>query len=448
MSIVRTSLRASRNVTRSFTAPHTSKTLLTRSLTSSFIPLWTPKPSISFSSALSHSFFPSQHTAHFSASSTSKSNQAQTFTKEIDSTKLKVELTNTPKKKLPKEELKFGATTSDHMLVIDWAEDKGWTAPKIIPYQNLSLDPASSVFHYAIECFEGLKAYMDEAGNMRLFRADKNMERINRSAARLGMPKVDKENFLECIRELVRTDRSWIPQAFGYSLYIRPTYISTYAHIGVAPTKNCKLYVICSPVGPYYATGWQPVKLLADQHHVRAWPGGTGDTKAGANYALGIKPGQEAIKKGCAQVLWLFGEKHEITEVGTMNMFFFWQTKTGRRELITAPLDGTILHGVTRDSILQLCRDWNEFDVVERKFTLDEVLTAIKEGRLIEAFGAGTAAIVAPVNGISWKDKDYPVPLSKEDPKAKAGILTQRLLDTILGIQYGKIPHKWSTIIN
>ena len=208
--------------------------------------------------------------------------------------------------------------------------------------------------------------------------------------------------------------------------------------------------MICSPVGPYYAEGFNPIKLLADPHVARAWPGGTGNTKVGGNYALGIRPALEASARGFAQMLWLFGDEHWVTEVGTMNQFFFWKNaQTGRRELVTAPLDGTILPGVTRDSILQLAREWGEFDVVERAYNLKEVMLAIKEKRMIEAFGAGTAAIVSPVKGFHFDGADYDIPLDFEgtNPSAKAGKLTQRISDHIMGIQYGKIPHKWSVVV-
>jgi branched-chain amino acid aminotransferase len=220
--------------------------------------------------------------------------------------------------------------------------------------------------------------------------------------------------------------------------------IATWPYLGVQPALSAKLYVICSPVGPYYAEGFNPIKLLADPQVARAWPGGTGSTKVGGNYAMGIRPAFEASARGFAQLLWLFGDDKWVTEVGTMNQFFFWKNKqTGKPELITAPLDGTILPGVTRDSILALTREWKEFDVVERPYNLGEVISAVEEGRMIESFGAGTAAIVSPVKGFHYEGKDYEIPLKL----GKAGELTQRLSDTIMGIQYGKIPHKWSTVI-
>jgi len=366
---------------------------------------------------------------------------------QIKSSQLTVELTKNPKPKQAKETLKFGATMTDHMLEIDWTAEKGWAAPRIVPYQPLKLDPAASALHYGLECFEGMKAYVDDADQIRLFRPDMNMKRINSSAHRLLLPQVDGAEFIKCIEELVRVDKSWIPRGFGYSLYLRPTLIATWPYLGVQPALSAKLYCICSPVGPYYAEGFNPIKLLADPQVARAWPGGTGNTKVGGNYALGIRPAMEATARGYAQLLWLFGEDHWVTEVGTMNQFFFWVNEQGKKELITAPLDGTILPGVTRDSILALCRSWGEFNVVERAYTLKEVIKAVDSGRMIEAFGAGTAAIVAPVKGFHFNGKEYDIPLDASNPAAKAGKLTQRLSDTIMGIQYGKIPHEWSVVV-
>jgi len=215
--------------------------------------------------------------------------------------------------------------------------------------------------------------------------------------------------------------------------------------LGVSPSTACKLYVITSPVGPYYPEGFAPVKLFADPQYTRAWPGGTGAAKVGGNYALGIRPAYEASQKGYSQILWLYGPDREVTEVGTMNIFFLIVNDKGITELITAPLDGTILPGVTRDSILSLTREWAEFQVSERKFTLDEMIKAVQDGRMVEAFGAGTAAIVSPVKAFAFEGREYAVPLAGKD--GKAGKLTERLSETLMGIQYGRIPHPWSVIV-
>ena len=348
--------------------------------------------------------------------------------------------------KLPNEKLKFGATFTDHMLEIDWDASKGWAAPSISPYHKFELDPAASVFHYALECFEGMKAYLDDEGSIRLFRPEMNMRRMAKSMARLGFPELDQDAYLECNKELLKLEKDWIPRGEGFSLYIRPTAISTHPFLGVDRASQVKLYTILSPVGPYYPEGFKPVTLYADKANVRAWPGGTGDTKIGPNYAPTIYPQMRAMQKGYSQVLWLFGDKDGgyVTEVGTMNIFVLMKNEAGETELVTPPLDGTILPGVTRDSILELARSWGDFGVSERLFTISELTRAIQEGRLLEAFGAGTAAVVSPIRRIHFDGVDYDVPLDPSDPNAGAGPVTKRFWDTITGIQYGRIPHEWS----
>lgn len=367
---------------------------------------------------------------------------------QIDSKQLTITKTTAPRKKLPPAELKFGQLMSDHMLSIDWDFQNGWHAPEIVPYQPLALDPAASVLHYALECFEGMKAYVDSQNRIRLYRPEKNMERMNKSAARLLMPGFNGEEFVKCIEELVKVDKSWIPTRDGYSLYIRPTLISTHPYLGVAPSQSAKLYVITSPVGPYYPTGFAPISVLAEHRYARAWPGGTGDSKIGGNYAITIKPAYEAALKGYGQILWLVGKEHVVSEVGTMNIFFVWQNKqTGRKELVTAPLDGTVLPGVTRMSILELVRQWGDYKIVERNYTIHEVIDALNEGRLIESFGAGTAAVVSPVNKIAFQDHDYEIPIDKDNPKAAAGKLTKKVWEAITDIQYGRTEHPWSRVV-
>jgi len=367
----------------------------------------------------------------------------------IDVSKIQIELTTTPKKKTPWKELLFGREFSDHMLEIDWKRGEGWSAPKISPYHNLSLEPSALVFHYALEFFEGMKAYKDSKGKIRLFRPEKNMERMNNSASRLAMPNFNGNEYLECLKKLLILDKDWIPHEKGYSLYIRPTMIATTPMVGVNPTSHAKFFTILSPVGPYYPSGFKPVKLFANNSYVRAWPGGTGCNKVGGNYAAGIMPQQEAAKLGFTQILWLFGADYQVTEVGTMNMFVFWINENGDKELITAPLtDGTILPGVTRDSMLHLAREWNEFKVTEGKFTIHDVIKALKEERVLEAFGAGTAAVVAPVDTIHFDGTNYEIPLDKSNPEAGIGPLAKRFVDRIMEIQYGEIQHKWSVRID
>lgn len=366
--------------------------------------------------------------------------------------------------KVPHTSLIFGHTFTDHMLSVEWksqdaagAADSfgvksnsvvGWDAPVIRKFSPLSLSPASIVLNYGMEAFEGMKAYKDPQGKIRLFRPMMNMNRLAKSAERLALPSFDQAQFLECIKELVRLDKDWIHQERGYSLYIRPVIIGTQDWLGVGPTNRALLYTICCPVGPYYKTGFAAVSLLAEEKFVRAWPGGTGDCKAGGNYAPSIKPQIQANKAGHQQILWLFGPDAALTEVGTMNLFLFWKNEKGEKELVTPPLDGTILPGVTRDSVLTLSRHWNEFSVSERKVTMADLIRAVEEKRLLEMFGCGTAAIISPIKHIHWKGKDLVIPLDPSKPECQAGPLAQRFSDAIMDIQYGSKEFKdWSMVI-
>lgn len=334
------------------------------------------------------------------------------------------------------------------MLAIEWNQDKGWLEPKITPYQNLSLDPATCVFHYAFECFEGMKAYKDKNGKVRLFRPDMNMARLNKSAARIALPTFEPAEFAQLISKLVNLDSRFIPDQRGYSLYLRPTMIGTQKTLGVGPPGSALLYCIASPVGPYYPTGFKAVSLEATDYAVRAWPGGVGDKKLGANYAPCILPQLQAASRGFQQNLWLFGEEEFVTEVGTMNMFVALKNKeTGQKELITAPLDGTILEGVTRDSVLALARERlipQGWKITERKYTMKELAEAADEGRLLEAFGTGTAAIVSPVRSISWKGKLVDCGLSEVE---ESGEIALQMKNWIEAIQYGDEEHEWSYTI-
>ncbi|KAI9187995.1 branched-chain-amino-acid transaminase bat2 [Blastocladiella emersonii ATCC 22665] len=363
---------------------------------------------------------------------------------DLSSAKLQITKNTKPKPLVPLKDLVFGKEFSDHMLVIEWDAAAGWGAPKILPYGPLSLDPSCTVFHYGMECFEGMKAYKDKQGTVRLFRPDMNMTRLARSSSRLALPSFNKDELVNCIKAFVKTEERWIPQEKGYSLYLRPTLIGTQPSLGVGPSSKAMLFVIASPVGPYFRTGFTAVSLLAQSSYVRAWPGGTGDAKVGGNYAPTIMPQVNANARGHQQVLWLYGANDELTEVGTMNCFVYWVNEKGQRELVTPPLDGTILPGVTRDSILGLARQWGEFQVAERKIYMKDIQAAAKEGRLLEMFGAGTACIVSPIKNVHYNGKDIAIPLDPKDPKAQAGPLTKRLNDTILGIQYGEIKSEWS----
>ena len=327
------------------------------------------------------------------------------------------------------------------MLEIDWDEKTGWANPVIKPYGNLSLSPAASCFHYGIECFEGMKAYKDKNGKMLMFRPDCNMERLNNSMKRLCLPGIDSAQLIECIKQLLKLDESWVPEKDGYSMYIRPTAIGLAKSLGVARSTSCKLYVILSPVGPYYKSGFKPIRLLANTKDVRAWPGGVGNSKLGGNYGPTILPATNANAQGCEQVLWLFGEDHQITEVGAMNIFFVLKKADGGKELVTAPLTrGDILPGVTRRSILELARNWEKKDpslsVSERWLTMREIAAAGKDGRLLEAFGAGTAVVIAPVKGIMYDGVEIKVPTGDE-----IGPVAKKMWTAVTDIQYGRVPH-------
>lgn len=307
----------------------------------------------------------------------------------------------------------------------------------------LPIDLSYAIVTLGLQCFEGMKAYRSsrDDDSINLFRPDMNMKRLTNSMDRLNMPGTDFDNdeLVKCIGELVRIDRDWIPSGEGYSLYLRPTCVGTHPFLGVTSPDSLLLYVITCPVGPYYKTGFDPIRLTADSNYVRAWPGGTGDAKVGGNYASTMKATAEAASDGYSQILWLFGENDEVTEVGTMNVFFYLLNKeTNRPELVTAPLTrGDILPGVTRASILELARSWGDFDVTERFVTMGEIQEAAQDNRLLESFGAGTAAVVSPISCVQYRGKDIDIPA--------VGELTQRVWDEITGIQYRKIegPPGW-----
>ncbi|XP_066586644.1 branched-chain-amino-acid aminotransferase isoform X2 [Prorops nasuta] len=322
----------------------------------------------------------------------------------------------------------------------------GWQAPEITPFENLVLHPAAKVLHYAIELFEGLKAYRGVDGKIRMFRPDLNMERMNRSAVRSGLPTFNGEELINCVKRLISIDQEWVPHSEASSLYIRPTLIGIDPTLGVAASDSALLYVILSPVGSYFKPSNTNigVSLLADPRYTRAWPGGCGDSKVGSNYAPTIHVQREAIEKGLQQVLWLFGEDNEVTEVGTMNIFMLYVNDDGEKELITPSLNGLILPGVTRNSILQLSREWKEFKVTERKFCMSEVLQLLNENRLLEMFGAGTACIVSPVSYIDFVGQGLHIPtLDQPDP------IYKKFLKHLTDIQYGYIPdHPWAVCID
>lgn len=342
------------------------------------------------------------------------------------------------KPKPPVDQLAFGKIFTDHMLTIDWTLEGGWGAPKIEPFGNFSVHPGAKVLHYAQELFEGMKAYRGVDGKIRLFRPMHNMARMNLTASRACLPPFDGHELVECIRRLVVVDQEWVPHDTSSSLYIRPTMIGMEPTLGVAPASEARLFVLLCPVGPYYSTGFKPVNLLADPQYVRAWPGGCGYTKMGSNYAPTLWTQKVAEQHGCHQCLWLFGEDHEITEVGAMNLFILMAKEDGGRELVTPALDtGVILPGVTRRSIIELTQTWPNLTVSERKITMGEVMAAQATGRLIEMFGSGTAAVVSPVGGLHYQGALHPIPTPADG-------LAVQILSSMSDIYYGRVASPWA----
>src|SRR6266852_6764759 len=342
---------------------------------------------------------------------------------------------STTRKPKPKDgDLGFGQIFTDHMFLADFQEEKGWYDPRIEPYGPLSLDPATAVLHYAQAIFDGLKAFRGVDGKIRLFRPQKHVERMNNSARRLCIPPIDPDLALQSLIRLVDVDRDWVPSTVGTSLYIRPTVIANEPFLGVRPAKSYIYFVILSPVGAYYPEGMAPVKILVEEKYVRAVEGGLGGAKTGANYAASLMASEEAKHEGFTQVLWLDGVRRKyIDEVGTMNIM----VKIAG-EVITPPLTGTILPGVTRDSVLTLLRDWGG-KVSERQISIDEVVAAHTAGTLEEVFGTGTAAVISPVGELAFKGHRMVI------NGGKIGPTTQKLYDAIVGIQYGTLPdpHGW-----
>jgi len=352
---------------------------------------------------------------------------------------LEITLTTSPMTKPPISDLKFGKHCSDHMLEIDWSEEKGWGKPIIKPLEPMVLHPAAKVLHYACELFEGMKAYRCVDNKVRLFRPMENLNRMALTTERTGLPAFDKGELLKCLKKLVTIDQEWVPSAEQSSLYIRPTFIGTEPALGVSYSNEAKLFAITGPTGPYFPTGMKAVKLLADPKYVRAWPGGCGNFKMGSNYAPTVHVQREANKLGCSQSLWLFGEDHQMTEAGTMNLFVYWVNENGEEELITPPLDtGLILPGVTRKSLLELAREWGEFKVSESTITMNMFVKALNEGRVREVFGAGTACLVCPINKILYKGEDLVISESLEPME-----LTKRFYNEICDIHYYRKPHEW-----
>ncbi|XP_051976902.1 branched-chain-amino-acid aminotransferase, cytosolic-like [Xyrauchen texanus] len=353
-----------------------------------------------------------------------------------------IELAQTHKPKPETNDLVFGTVFTDHMLTIEWRLEEGWQKPHIQPFGNLSIHPACSSLHYAVQLFEGMKAYRGPDNKTHLFRPMLNMKRMMMSAHRACLPSFDGAELLECIRRLVEVDQDWVPQSDSASLYIRPTFVGTEPSLGVKKPSRALLFVILSPVGSYFSTGAKPVSLWADSKYIRAWKGGTGDCKMGGNYGASIYAQYEAVDYGCQQVLWLYGDDQQITEVGTMNLFLYWINEKGEEELATPPLDGIILPGITRQSILELTSKWGEFQVSERYLTMGELRQALAENRVKEMFGSGTACVVSPVGRILYQGENLHIPCEGNCPP-----IASRLMKELTDIQYGRTPSDWSFVV-
>ncbi|GGH88992.1 branched-chain amino acid aminotransferase [Pullulanibacillus pueri] len=337
---------------------------------------------------------------------------------------------NLEKEKQPAHALGFGKYFTDHMFMMDYNEEQGWHEPRILPYQPLTMEPSSMVFHYGQAIFEGLKAYRTPEGKIQLFRPDKNIERLNFSCQRMSIPTLDEALVLDAITQLVTIEKDWVPSEEGTSLYIRPFIIATEPYLGVRPSKRYKFMIILSPVGSYYGGDQlKPVKIHVEENYVRAVKGGVGHVKTSGNYAASLKAQEEAEAQGYDQVLWLDAKENKyVEEVGSMNIFF-----KINGEVVTPELNGSILGGITRSSCLQLLDYWN-FPVSERRISIEEVFEAYYRGELEEAFGAGTAAVISPVGELSWNNQKITLPPSETETIAK------RLYDAITNIQLGKEP--------
>ena len=340
-----------------------------------------------------------------------------------------IEKTTTPKAKPePGAKLGFGHIFTDHMFIMNYTEGKGWHDPRIVPFQRLSLSPAAMIFHYGQGMFEGMKAYPGKNGSAYIFRPDMNAKRANKSNERLCIPYLPEEDFIQAVEALVSIDRDWIPKGEGESLYLRPFIIATDEFLGVAPSKTYLFMVIASPSGAYYASGLNPVAIWIEDEYVRAVRGGMGFTKTGGNYAASLIGQVKAHDEGFAQVLWLDGvERKYIEEVGSMNIFF-----KINGTIVTPMLNGSILPGVTRDSVLQLCRHWG-MPVEEKRISVDELIEAQHNGTLEEVFGTGTAAVISPVGKLRFGDEVMTI------SGGGIGPITQKLYDTITGIQLGRL---------
>lgn len=341
---------------------------------------------------------------------------------------IRQERTTHPRPRTPDAELGFGRVFTDHMFVMDYDEESGWRDPRVVPHATLGLDPAAAVFHYGQAMFEGLKAFRQRDGCVSLFRADRHARRMQEGSARLCMQIPEAEIIHEAMRVLVGIERDWVPTLHGTALYIRPTLVATEPFLGVRPSRRYVFFIILSPVGPYYPGGLKPLRIWVEDSYVRAARGGLGAVKAGANYAASLLAAQEAQKRGYSQVLWLdAGGRGQLEEMGVMNLFVLIGD-----ELVTPPLGGTILAGVTRDCILTMAGDLG-VRASERALTIDELCAAHADGSLREVFGCGTAAVIAPVAELGYRDRQLTI------GHGGVGAVARKLYDAITAIQYGAV---------
>ena len=336
--------------------------------------------------------------------------------------------TTTPTTMPPEEKLGFGKVFTDHMFIMDYEEGKGWYDARIVPFGYISLHPASTVLHYGAEIFEGLKVYRRKDGGVQLFRPMENIRRMNNSAERMSLPLLDEQDALEILETFVKLEERFVPHSFGTSLYLRPFMFGNDEALGVHAVKRATFMLIASPSGSYYAEGINPVKIMIESEDVRTVRGGTGYAKCGGNYAASTRAGERAAKKGYSQVLWLDGvERKYIEEVGAMNVMFKIDG-----EIITPMLTGSILPGITRKSCIEVLKTLG-YKVTERLLSVDELISAMKDGKLEEAWGCGTAAVVSPIGKLAYGDEEYVI------GGGKIGEVTQKLYDILTGIQWGEV---------
>ena len=348
---------------------------------------------------------------------------------------IRITKTKTPGVMPPEDKLGFGKVFTDHMLIVDWNEETGWQDARIVPFGRISLHPASTVLHYGAEIFEGLKAYRRADGGVQLFRPMENVKRMNNSAERMSLPQMDEKDMLGLITTFVKTEERWVPKSFGTSLYLRPFLFGNDESLGVHSVKNATFMLIASPSGSYYKEGINPVGIMIEDEDVRTVRGGTGYAKCGGNYAASTRAGEKAAKKGYSQVLWLDGvERKYIEEVGAMNVMFKIDG-----EIVTPKLTGSILPGITRKSCIEVLKAQG-YQVSERLLSLDELVSAMESGRLAEAWGCGTAAVVSPIGKLAIGEKEYII------GGGKIGEVTQKLYDLLTGIQWGKIEDEFGWV--